>query len=42
MFPEIAESIPSAEFVMFDYNEVKPNGDTVVASLDEQAAKLQA
>lgn len=27
---------------MFDYNEVKPSGDTVVVSLDQQAKKLQA
>lgn len=41
MFPEIAAAIPAAQFVMFDYNEVKPNGDTIGASLDEQATKLQ-
>lgn len=42
MFPEIARNIPGAEFVVFDYNKVKPNGDTIASSLDEQAKKLQA
>lgn len=41
MFPDIASSLPEYNFVMFDYNEVLPNGDVLVASLDEQAKKLQ-
>lgn len=41
MFPEIARNIPDAEFVMFDYNDVRPNGNTVMASLDAQAKILQ-
>lgn len=42
MFPEIEKSLPEYEFTLFDYNEVRGNGDTVVASLDEQAARLQS
>jgi pimeloyl-ACP methyl ester carboxylesterase len=41
MFPEIAAAFPDWEFKMFDYNEVRPNGDTVVSSLHAQAKKLQ-
>lgn len=41
MFPEIAQNITDIDFKMFDYNEVRPNGDTVVASLDDQAKILQ-
>lgn len=41
MFPEIAEAFPDWHFTTFDYNEIKPNGDTVVPSLREQAEKLQ-
>ena len=33
MFPEIAAAFPDYESIVFDYNEVLPNGDTVVASL---------
>ena len=42
MFPEIAAAFPEYTFRMFDYNEVKPNGDTVVAPLNKQAETLQA
>ena len=42
MFPEIATAFPDYESVMFDYNDVLPNGDTVVASLPKQAEKLQS
>jgi hypothetical protein len=41
MYPEIAAAFPDYDFRMFDYTEVKPNGDTVVQSLDEQAKVLQ-
>ena len=41
MFPEIASAFPDYAFKMFDYNEVRPNGDTVVAPLDKQAETLQ-
>ena len=41
MSPEIATAFPDYESVMFDYNDVLPNGDTVVASLPKQAEKLQ-
>lgn len=41
MFPEIMAAFPDYTFRMFDYNEVKPNGDTIVAPLDKQAEKLQ-
>lgn len=41
MFPEIAAAFPDYESIVFDYNEVLPNGDTVVASLPKQADKLQ-
>jgi pimeloyl-ACP methyl ester carboxylesterase len=40
MFPEIAAAFPESQFKMFDYNEVLPNGDTIVASLDRQAEIL--
>lgn len=41
MFPEIAAAFTGHTFRMFDYNEVRPNGDTLVRSLDEQAEILQ-
>ncbi|MBC7746625.1 alpha/beta fold hydrolase [Pedobacter sp.] len=41
MFPEIARAFPNDTFLMFDYNQILPNGDIVVSSLDEQATKLQ-
>lgn len=41
MFTEIAASFPEYKSVMFDYNEVLPNGDTIVAPIDKQALKLQ-
>lgn len=41
MFPKIAAAFPDHEAVMFNYNEILSNGDTVVAPLDEQAKKLQ-
>lgn len=41
MFPELAAAFPVTKFVMFDYNEVLPGGDTIVAPLDAQAAALQ-
>lgn len=41
MFPEVAAAFPEYIFRMFDYNEVKPNGDTIVAPLDKQAETLQ-
>lgn len=42
MFPEIAAAFPDYVPVMFDYNEVLPNGDTLVVSLPKQAQKLQS
>jgi hypothetical protein len=41
MFTELAAALPRLEFVTFDYNKVMPNGDILVATLDEQAQKLQ-
>ena len=41
MFTEIAASFPEYKPVMFDYNEVLPNGDTIVAPIDKQALRLQ-
>lgn len=41
MFPEIAAAIPSCKTIMFDYNTVLPNGDTIVPSLAAQAELLQ-
>lgn len=42
MFTEIAASFPQYKSVMFDYNEVLPNGDTIVAPIDKQARRLQS
>jgi len=41
MFPEIAAAFPDYYFRMFDYCEVKPNGDTVLRPIEEQAKILQ-
>lgn len=41
MFTEIAAAFPEYKSVMFDYNEVLPNGDMIVAPMIEQAEKLQ-
>ncbi len=41
MFTDIATAFPKYEFRMFDYYDIKPNGDQTVRSLDEQAAILQ-
>lgn len=41
MFTEIAAAFPDYDFKTFNYNEILANGDVVVASLDEQAKKLQ-
>lgn len=42
MFTEIAANFPEHLFEMFDYNRILENGDIEVASLREQAKKLQA
>lgn len=42
MFTEIAAAFPECESVMFDYNEVLPNDDTIVAPIHEQARKLES
>ncbi len=42
MFTEIATAFPEYESVMFDYNEVLPNDDTIVAPIHEQARKLES
>lgn len=42
MFTEIAASFPEYKSVVFDYNEVLPNGDTIVAPIDRQALRLQS
>lgn len=41
MYPEIARSLPDYNFVMFDYNTFDDEGNTIVASIDQQAKKLQ-
>ena len=41
MFTEIAATFPDYKAAMFDYNQVLPNGDTIVASIDNQARRLQ-
>lgn len=41
MFTEIAEAFPEHDFVMFDYNTFDSAGNTIVASLDDQAKILQ-
>lgn len=41
MFPELAAALPGYHSIMFDYNELLPGGDTVVAPLTRQAQKLQ-
>lgn len=42
MFTEIAAAFSQYKSIMFDYNEVLPNGDTIVAPIREQARKLQS
>jgi len=42
MFTEIAATFPEHKSVMFDYNQVLPNGDTIVAPIDKQARRLQS
>lgn len=41
MFTDIAEAFPDRDFTMFDYYEIKPNGDQTIRSLDDQAKILQ-
>ena len=41
MFTQIAEAFPEHQFIMFDYNTDLGGGDIKVASLNEQAKKLQ-
>lgn len=41
MFTAIAAAFPDYDFEMFDYYDIKPNGDQVLRSLDEQAQILQ-
>lgn len=41
MFTEIAANFPEITFEMFDYNRILENGDIEVASLNDQAKKLQ-
>lgn len=41
MFTDIATAFPGYEFRMFDYYDIKPNGDQIVRPLDEQAEILQ-
>lgn len=41
MFTDIAAAFPSYDFTMFDYYDIKPNGDQTVRSLDVQAKILQ-
>ena len=40
-FSELAEIIEGARFILFDYNEVLPNGDSIVPSLYDQAKILE-
>jgi pimeloyl-ACP methyl ester carboxylesterase len=42
MFTDVAAAFPEYNSVMFDYNGVLPNGDTIVASLPKQSEKLQS
>ncbi len=41
MFTAIAAAFPGDDFRMFDYYDIKPNGDQTIPSLDEQARTLQ-
>ena len=41
MFTDIAAAFPDYDFRMFDYYDIKPNGDQLVRSLDDQAKILQ-
>lgn len=41
MFTAIAAAFPGDDFWMFDYYDIKPNGDQTIPSLDEQAKILQ-
>lgn len=41
VFTDIAAAFPSYDFKMFDYYDIKPNGDQTIRSLDEQAKILQ-
>lgn len=42
MFTDIAAAFPDYDVHMFDYYEIRPNGDQVVRPLEEQAKLLQA
>lgn len=41
LFSDIKATFPGYEFTMFDYYDIKPNGDQVVRPLEEQAELLQ-
>ncbi len=41
LFTDIAKTFPDCNFVMFDYNDVQPNGDMTMRSLDVQARILE-
>jgi pimeloyl-ACP methyl ester carboxylesterase len=41
MFTDITAAFPDYDFKMFDYYDIKPNGDQIIRSLDEQAKILQ-
>lgn len=40
-FPDLAAAISDARFILFDYNELLPNGDSIVPSLYDQAKLLE-
>ena len=41
MFTDIAAALPGYRFRMFDYYDIKPNGDQMIPSLGDQAKILQ-